>query len=148
MKKGILLIVTVLTVGMTGLMANGREGINEKALSSFQKEFANATNVKWQSGNAFLKVSFTFNDQVLTAFYNVEGERLAITRNIKSNELPMGLLEKLKESYSNCWITELFEFSGKEDAAYYVTMENADYKITLKSLGMYDWVNFRKTEKK
>ena len=60
----------------------------------------------------------------------------------------MGLLEKLKESYSNCWITELFEFSGKEDAAYYVTMENADYKITLKSLGMYDWVNFRKTEKK
>ena len=148
MKKRILLIVTVLFVGMTGLMANGREGNNEKALSSFQKEFTGATDVKWQSGNSFMKVSFTFNEQVLTAFYNVEGERLAITRNIKSSELPMGLLEKLKESYSNCWITELFEFNGKEDAAYYVTIENADYKITLKSVGMYDWVNFRKSEKK
>jgi len=148
MKKRILLIVTVLFVGMAGLMANGREGINEKALTSFQKEFTNATDVKWQSGTAYLKVSFKFNEQIFTAFYDAEGERLAITRNIKSNELPMALLEKLKESYSNCWITELFEFNGKEDAAYYVTVENADYKITLKSLGMYDWVNFRKIEKK
>ncbi len=148
MKKSIVLIVTVLFLGMTGLMANGREGFNEKAVSSFQKEFAKATEVSWQSGSNYLKVSFLFNEQMLTAFYNEDGERLAIVRNLRSNELPMALLEILKQSYNNYWITELFEFHGKEEAAYYITIENADYKITLKSLGMYDWVNFRKSEKK
>ena len=148
MKKSILLIVTTLCLGMTGLMANNREGINEKALTSFQKDFTNATDVSWQTGTSYLKVSFTLNEQILTAYYNQEGERLAIIRNLRSNELPLALIEKLKQSYNNYWITELFEFHGKEDGAYYITIENADHKITLKSLGMYDWINFRKSDKK
>ena len=148
MKKSILLIVTVLFVGISGLMANKNAGINEKALTSFQKDFSNATNVNWESGNRYLKVSFTFNEHVLTAYYNEEGERLAVTRNIRSNELPLGLLESLRQSYGNYWISELFEFHGKEDAAYYVTVENADYRLTLKSYGMQDWGYFKKSEKR
>jgi hypothetical protein len=133
---------------MNGLMANGRVGINEKAVNSFQKEFRTATDVSWYSGSTYVKVSFTFNEQALTAFYNEEGERLAITRNLKSTELPMGLLEELKQSFANYWITDLFEYHGKEEAAYYITIENADHKITLKSLGMCDWIHFRRFEKK
>ena len=148
MKKSILLIVTVLFVGMTSLMANNKEGINEKALTSFQKEFKNATEVQWESGNHYLRVSFSFNEQVLTAYYNEEGERLAVIRNIRTTELPMGLMENLKQSYSNYWISDLFEFHGREEAAYYITIENADHKITLKSCGMLDWISFRKSDKK
>ena len=129
-------------------MANTKEGINEKALTTFQKEFKNATEVNWETGNRYLRVSFTYNEQVLTAYYNEEGERLAVIRNIRTSELPMGLMENLKQSYSKYWISDLFEFNGKEEAAYYITIENADHKITLKSYGMQDWINFRKSDKK
>jgi len=148
MKRRIVTSMMVIIVGITSAFANNREGISEKILSNFQKEFHNAKEVSWQAGEQFMKVSFTLDDQVFTAYYNEAGERLAIARNLRSSELPMGLREELRNSYGNYWISDLFEIHGKEEAAYYVTIENADFKITLKSVGMSDWIGFKKTEKK
>jgi hypothetical protein len=58
-----------------------------------------------------------------------------VTRNITSSQLPMNLLLSLKSDYSAYWITELFEFTGDDQNCYYVSLESADAKVTLRSSG-------------
>jgi hypothetical protein len=147
MKKRILLVAFVFAIGMSSVLANTVDGVNEKVLNSFQKEFAGAKDMYWQKGDAFLKVSFTLNDKVLFAYYNESGEKLALVRNITSFDLPLGLQIELKQDYGQYWITDLFEFNGQEDSAYYVTVENADVKVTLKSSGMNGWIVYKRAQK-
>jgi len=147
MKTRIILCALVMIIGISSVRANEVGNVNEKALTSFQKDFRHATDVNWQSTPKFLKVSFTLNGQVYMAYYNEDGDRLAIARNITSNELPMGLQADLKDSYPGFWISDLFEIHGKEEAAYYVTIENADYRITLKSTGLSEWITYKRSEK-
>jgi hypothetical protein len=147
MKKRILLVVMVFAIGVSSVLANTVNGVNEKVLSSFQKEFAGAKDVYWQKGNDFLKVSFTLDGKVLFAYYNESGEKLALVRNITSFDLPLGLQMELKQQYPQYWITDLFDFNGQEDSAYYITIENADTKITLKSVGLNGWTLYKRTQK-
>jgi hypothetical protein len=133
--------------GAGSLLANTVEGVNEKVLNNFQKEFVGAKEVAWQKGEEFMKVSFILNEKVFIAYYNEEGEKLALVRNISRLDLPLSLQENLKDSYSQYWITDLFEFNGKDDSAYYITIENADVKITLKSFGMSGWTLYKKSTK-
>ena len=150
MKTRIILCALVMIIGVSSVTANEGgdvKNVNEKAITSFQKDFKHATDVNWQSTTKFLKVSFTLNEQVYMAYYSEEGDRLAIARNISSNELPMGLQADLKNSYPGFWISDLFEIHGKEEAAYYVTIENADQRITLKSTGLSEWITYKRSEK-
>ena len=147
MKKRIAMSALMLIMGITSLLANNKDGINEKAVTNFQKEFRNATEVSWQFTAQFVKVSFTLQEQVFTAYYNEDGEKIAIARNLRSIELPMGLQEELKTSYADYWISDLFEMHLKDETAYYITIENADQKITLKSSGLRDWTHYRSKSK-
>src|SRR5215471_18034482 len=140
MKKRILSVAIIFAIGMSSVLANTVDGVNEKVLSSFQREFAEAKDMYWQKGGDFLKVSFTLNEKVLFAYYNESGEKLALVRNVTSFDLPLGLQIELKQQYGQYWITDLFEFNGQDDSAYYVTVENANVKITLKSSGM-EWMD-------
>jgi hypothetical protein len=148
MKRRIVLSALMLIITATLSLANKGGVINDKVLTSFKKEFAGAKEVNWETTSLFVKASFTWNEQVYTAYYNVDGDRLAIVRNLRSVDLPMSLREELKESYSNYWISDLFEIHGKEESAYYVTIEDADRKITLKSVGFNEWITFKKEDKK
>jgi len=71
---------------------------------------------------------------------------MAVTRNIVSSQLPVNLLTNLKKYYSTTWITDLFELSSENQDCYYITLENADSKVTLRSNG--DSWEFYTTSKK
>ncbi len=148
MKKKIVVSAFTLVLLVSSVFANKVEGINQKVLESFKKEFVDAREVSWQVSNQFSKVSFVFNEQVLFAYYSEDGERIALTRNIRSVDLPMSLSNDLKKAYGNYWISDLFEFHSKDENAYYVTVENADQRITLRSLGFDEWIIYKRTEKK
>jgi len=148
MKKRIVVSILVLVFGLSSLFANKVEGINEKVLESFKKEFVDAREVSWQVGSQFTKVSFSLNDQVFFAYYSEEGDRIALIRNIRSTDLPMSLSIELRKTYADYWISDLFEFHGSEETEYYVTIENADRKITLKSVGLSDWTTYKRSDKK
>jgi hypothetical protein len=75
------------------------------------------------------------DDMVMFAYYSGNGELLAITRNIVSSQLPLNLQMTLRNNYNGYWITELFELSGDNDNCYYVSLESADSKVTLRSNG-------------
>lgn len=144
MKK----IIMTLALALSGLLVFASdENVNENVLSAFNKEFSGAKEVKWTASSDFYKVSFVFNDQYISAFYNKVGELIGLTRNISSLNLPLQLQTRLRADYSDYWITDLFEMSGTEGTNYYITVEKADTRIVLKSSGNLDWSVFRKTSK-
>lgn len=146
MKKTILSIALLLVLGVSSF-ANNNEGVNQKASTSFSKEFNNAKDVKWDNGREFSKVTFTLNGQVMFAYYTAAGEKLAMSRNIVSSQLPINLLNDLKKDYTEFWITDLFEMATGNETSYYVTLENADSRIVLKSSDASSWEVYKKERK-
>ena len=147
MKNKILIGVFVFITGISSAFANGKEEVNDKIIKTFQKEFAGAQNVQWVTTKEFVKATFTLNEQVVYAFYDQEGRLLGVTRNILSGQLPINLLTDLKKSYTNYWITDLFEMAANNENGYYITLENSDYKLILKSNGTNGWEVFKKEKK-
>ena len=144
MKK----IILMLAVTISSLAAfAGEENVDTKVLNAFNREFNNAKDVKWTANKTFYKVSFVYNDQYVYAFYKLDGELMAITRNISSLDLPIKLQTGLKKGYEGYWISDLFEISNAEGTKYYITMEKADSKIVLKSTSDGSWNVFKKSTK-
>ena len=147
MKKIILSISTVLMMGISAFAGNGTDEVNQLAVNAFHKEFVSAKNVVWEQKQDFVKATFTMNDQVLFAYYNSNGDLQAVVRNIISSQLPISLLTDLKKEYNGCWISELFEIASDNQTTYYVTLENADKKIVLRSNSTENWSVYAKTKK-
>lgn len=115
--------------------AKPADAVKGEINTTFKKNFRNAQLLSTETHKAFTKLTFKMNNVVMFAFYNNSGELLAVTRNITSSQLPMNLLMSLKSDYSAYWITELFEFNGDGISCYYVSLESADAKVTLRSNG-------------
>jgi hypothetical protein len=146
MKKIILSLATVLLMGISAFAGKNDE-VNQLAVNSFHKEFVSARNIVWEQKETFLKVTFTLNDQVLFAYYNNNGDRQAVVRNLISSQLPINLMTDLKKEYSGFWISDLFEIATDDQTSYYITLENADKKIVLKSNGAEGWNVYAKSRK-
>jgi hypothetical protein len=147
MKNKILIGAFIFITGISSAFANDNEEVNNKILRSFQKEFAGAQSAQWVTTKDFVKVTFTLNEQVVYAYYGQEGNLLGVTRNILSGQLPINLLTDFKKNYSNYWISDLFEMAVNGENVYYLTLEDSDHKLVLKSNGTNGWDTFRKEKK-
>ena len=136
----------MIAVGATAF-AKDEETVNQQVLNNFKKEFVQAKDVMWYNSKDFVKATFTLNEQVMFAYYTPGGELLAITRNISSDKLPISLLTNLKRNYSDYWITELFEVVSNGTGNYYITVQNADVEITLKSDEFGGWETYKKVKR-
>jgi len=54
----------------------------KNVISSFNKQFSNARDIKWENQASFVKAEFTMNNMVLFAYFNNNGELLAVSRFI------------------------------------------------------------------
>ena len=144
MKK----VLMTLAIAISSIVAfAGEENVSKDVLNSFNKEFNGAKEVRWTTGSDFYKAVFVLNDQYITAFYNKDGEFLCMTRNISSLNLPLKLQSKIRNEYTEYWITDLFELSDNDGTHYYITVENADSKVLLKSSDNTDWNIYKKMSK-
>lgn len=146
MKKMMLALALFVTVGISAAFASEGE-VSQKVLNSFKQEFSTAVQVTWTTSADYYKASFTLNGLKIFAYYSPDGELLGVSRYISSLQLPLQLLTQLKNSYTEYWITDLFELSNHEGTQYYVTLENADSSIVLKSEGLEKWHCFSKRTK-
>lgn len=147
MKKMILSLATVMMMGYTTFANGNDDNVSQEARNSFKKEFVSASNIRWEQRNNFAKATFTMNGQVLTAYYYANGDLQAVVRNITSDQLPINLLTSLRKEYTPFWITDLFEISSDNQTTYYVTVENSDKKIVLKSDSFSSWDVYSKERK-
>lgn len=123
-----------------------REDVSPKAIKSFNSSFKNATEIQWTISGNYYKVSFALNGQYVSAFYDADGKRIALTRNISSLQLPIALQADLKKNYDSYWISNVLEKATEEGTCYYISLETADTQLILKSCSGY-WINFKKQRK-
>ena len=147
MKKTILIWTLLLLAGIGTSFASGTDDGTSFAKKSFKKEFGNASVIRWDSYKAFTKATFTMNGRVLYAYYTNGGELLGIAGNILSDRLPMTLQNELRKNYSGYWVTDLFEVASDGETDYYITIENPDYVLVLKSNGSDNWSMYSRKKK-
>ena len=146
MKMFVLAFTIAASVFTKSSFANEGAAIAPEVLKSFQSTFATAKDADWSVTENMYKVQFALDGQYITAFYNQDGSMAAFTRNISPLQLPVSLQTALKNSYKSYWIAELFELSNDEGVQYYVTLEDADGKMALKSTSG-TWNYFQKLRK-
>jgi hypothetical protein len=128
-------------------ITNSTDGITRQVSASFKQDFKNAVLLSSEVRSKFTKLTFSLNDMILFAYYAENGKLLAVVRNILSSQLPINLMMDLKQNYSDYWITELFELNGEGQNCYYVSLENADTKLVLRSNSDNTWEVYQQTDK-
>jgi hypothetical protein len=142
-----LFIALLLTFTVATGFANTNTNTNNGGVNaSFRKDFKQAELLATDAGKEYTKFTFKLNGAILYAFYNENGELLAVTHNIRSTELPINLLMQLKREHADCWITDCFEIDSNGTTSYYITLENTDTQLTLHSEGS-NWETYVKTVK-
>jgi len=147
MKKVIAGLVLGSMLLVNTAFANGNDNVNEKVAAAFKHEFVQATEVSWQKTDNYFRAVFKLNDDILTAYFSPEGELMGVVRNLLSSELPINLQTSLKRDYAGYWITDLFEFAKKDTSGYFITLENADQRVTLQSSDGRIWSSYLRTKK-
>ena len=120
--------------------------VTTPVLNSFNSSFKNVTDVNWTATGSMYKATFLMNGQYVSAFYDGEGKMVALTRNITSFQLPISLQTEIKNCYDQYWISDLFEVADEQGTTYYVTLQNADSKLILKSSST-SWTTYQKQRK-
>jgi hypothetical protein len=135
----------LLTIGVSNSFANGGHNANDNA-NWLRKDFSQVELLDTKTDANYTRFTFKMSGMILSAFYSNQGELLAVTHNITSTQLPITLLMQVKGDYANYWISDLFELSSHGQSNYYITLENAEKTITLRSSDN-NWEVFSKTTK-
>ncbi len=143
MKK--MIIAAAMFVSLSAFANEGK--INPKVLNAFNTEFTSAQQVEWTATNDYYRASFDMNGVKVSAYYNLDGELMGLTRNISSAHLPVHLQASLKKNYSGYWISDFFEVANNNGTTYYATLEDGNKKVVLKSASGSEWSTYKKDRK-
>jgi hypothetical protein len=82
----------------------------------------------------------SIGNSVYNAYYNANGDMVTAFRHILSTDLPMTLSFSLKKISNDMWVTDVVEvLNENKSTSYFVNLENANEKITLKSKNGKKW---------
>ena len=122
------------------------ERVEEIVLTAFNKQFSKAQEIKWETNIAFDRAIFTMDGERFSAWYEHSGELYAFLRDIEPAQLPIKLMLTLEKAAEGFTIVELAEVVFTDYSNYYVSIENAQYKIILEA-GNDHWGVFSKIKK-
>ncbi|MEJ7828221.1 MAG: hypothetical protein WKF91_08505 [Segetibacter sp.] len=109
--------------------------IDEKAVENFESAYGGASNVEWISKENFTKASFVQNEQKVEVFYNLDGDYIATTTQIKLDHVPTFVKRIVAKNYSDYTVKEAFKFQADDEAAYFISAENEKENVVLKVNG-------------
>ena len=129
MKK----LILVAFIAVSSVTAMAQTGGNQKVNASFRSDFPQASNVSWSQKKFFVAISFTEYDQPVQAYYDLDGNQLAISRNVKLNNLTMPALTAVQKKYSSYDFAGAVELDHTVDGhSYYVAMQKDNKRVILR----------------
>lgn len=137
--KNALSLVAALTLFSSFSYAGNIHASKPRFKTSFQHDFKHASLIGTEVHDNIIRVTFSMDNTIRWAYYSVDGRLLGVVHNILSTQLPDDLQGEIKEQYGNYWITELFQVSKDGDSCYYVSLQNADETVNLRSTPDQGW---------
>ena len=138
MKKNIILAVALAVICLTNLFAQENAKIKANVIRSFEKKFAGASNVIWQSQPKGISLTqFRFENETWVAYYNAEGQLITSGRMIKSADtLPIKVKESLQTAqekyqakYGTLTYSLIYEMTSDKGTEYYIPMANSQVSL-------------------
>jgi len=145
MKK-IMITLMLASAVMTNVFGS-EDKVSPQVLQAFNSKFQKAHTITWTAAGNYYQASFNYSGNWMYARYTKDGKFISVTRNVNSAELPFYLQNSIKNRHAGYWISDVVEESNKSGFTYYITLENADQKIVLKSKSGSDWVLNQKSDK-
>jgi hypothetical protein len=139
MKKILIIPITILLALFSMSFAKPDDALNQRAVSSFKTEFNEASSVVWKQYEKFCVATFKMNDKIMYAYYDQQGELIALAHNMLPTGLPESLKKELRKKYSAYWITDCFQLHNDEGMHYFVRIKNAETTQVLTSDGVESW---------
>jgi hypothetical protein len=126
--------------------ANDEITPSEKLQKEFSREFAEATNVKWEKLGDYHKASFVEDSQYFVAYFDAFNKLESLSRIINTSMLPLILQKDLKDKISeSAWVADCFEMLREGGTEYYVVVESAEEK-TIYQADNLGWNVFKRTD--
>ena len=130
MKKVIILCVFTL-ISMSILRGQSKAEPSPSIASEFNKQFNGATNVNWEKIGTLTYANFHFQQNLMVAYFDREGNLITKARKISADQLPMNLKSELlivkndREKKSGVLsVGNIFEYSIDADTQYVTSLEN------------------------
>jgi hypothetical protein len=132
MKSKLFIATAVLLAIAVSSFAAAPAATNSSAINQLKSEFKDAANITWSSHNNLTQASFTWNGQQLHAFYNDNGDQIAVSREVSEDKLPLKALQSIKAKYEGYKTAEAIEYnSAEEGLSYYVSLVSNNKKVIL-----------------
>lgn len=148
MKKFI--IAAALTVVIAANASAASLNTDKSIISTaFTAAYPGATQVHYKTVGELYSITFDLNNAHMEAFYNAEGEKVAVSKVISFNTLSMKAQETIQNNYSQYVVTEVIEMNDLAEGAtsYYVSMLNDTHKIIAKVSAFNEVTTFKKTKR-
>ena len=123
MKK-IILIAATAFLSLAGF-ANV-DPVNGRVLEAFRTTFADAKNVQWKSldESGLFQATFTYQNNELSAYYNEEGEMVAMAHYIDKANLPIMVAKAIKERFPDHVLQTAIEKIAYGATTYHITLNS------------------------
>ncbi|BAV04831.1 hypothetical protein SAMN05421788_11849 [Filimonas lacunae] len=126
MKKFIIAAIAFISMTSMALAA----GNNEKTLDLFKASYPEAKKIHYKTVGDLLCVHFVLDSTQMEAFYNEEGEQVAISKVISYQNLPALAISNIENNYSGYTVTEVIEMEhNATGTSYFVSLVNNEQKV-------------------
>lgn len=146
MKKIITILAIMFTAG-AAFASNDNVTDNKKAMNTFNREFAGASDVAWYHSEESTIAKFNLNNSKVTAHFSKAGELLATSRYITDTELPVNVISKLIKHFPDQNIRTIVEYTVEGENTYVITLESKTEWTILKARNGNPLTTLKKLQK-
>jgi hypothetical protein len=144
MKK-LFITAAIATLFSASVFADGNKkatnsvNVSSSVTSQFNANFADAKNVTWIVNKNFQKAEFIMNGVKTTAFYNLQGEFVALTENVSAAAIPAKTKLEIANLYKGYEVNEVIVVQNNTDlnpdadeTAYFVDLRSDSKEVLVK----------------
>jgi hypothetical protein len=138
MKRIILAIsFGIITIGASAFTGNDKAAIP----SSFYSTFGNVQQVQSEWVKGMIRVSFIRDQHASFAYYDVEGNLLVSSTQLRVNELPNSLQEELIIYYNDWFVVDTYKCDKDGAVDYFVVLKKDGKEKVMKGKGRWRKIN-------
>jgi hypothetical protein len=147
MKKLFIAAIAILTLSTTAIAADGSKRVSAAALDNFKYTYKDAGDIKWTVTAQFAKASFLMDGERVEAYYGIDGNFLAESKAVSTQDLPKAARRDLQKRYGSYTIKEVIQYVTFDKVEYYVSLDSEKESKILKISGTGDMQVHKTTQK-
>lgn len=149
MKKFFVSLLMVISVYSFANTPGSGDKVSAHIKAALEKEFAGAQYIVWQSlkDHQIYHAKFLYNNEQLNAFFEQDGNLLAIGRFITPVALPLIITKNLTNRYGSFQVKDAVEYTRSGETSYLVTLENEQSRIVVEAYDSGNLYVFKKEKK-